>query len=178
MTGGRPIPVNRTNRLMGRIVHLLWELHHAVALESPKLGELVAFRRVFTALPEETAVDEASIEALVRERGLRLLYVPEARVRMRGPETIADYMAQRRRIHAGHLRLRRTTGHEVSTLSGRRVLATAWSARPRGPGGLLTLAAAAAMEATARLLGVWDERIVGRDHRVWHRVPSTKDLTS
>ena len=134
MTGGRPVPVNDPSRAMGRVVRLLWELHHAVALESPKLGELVAFRPAFDALPADTAVDEASIEAMVRARGLELRYAPDARVRMKGPETVADYLAQRRRIHAGHLRLSRRSGYDVSTLSGRRVARIAWRHRPAGIG--------------------------------------------
>jgi hypothetical protein len=43
--------------------------------------------------------------------------------------------------------------------------------------GRTTLAGAAALEATARVLGAWDERIVGRRHEVWERLPSTKDLS-
>jgi glycosyltransferase involved in cell wall biosynthesis len=69
MTGGRPVPVNARTTLLGRVVHVLWELHHEIALRDPKLGELVAFRRVFDAVPADTAVDEAAIEAMIRRRG-------------------------------------------------------------------------------------------------------------
>jgi hypothetical protein len=165
--------VNDRGKLMGRIVHLLWELHHEVALHDPKLGELIAFRPVLPALPADTAVDEAAIESLVRAKGLRLVYAPGAIVRMKGPATVADYLAQRRRIHAGHLILKRQAGYSVSTLSLRRVLSAA--RRARRP--TVALAAAAALEATARLLGSWDARIARRDHRAWKPIPSTKDLT-
>lgn len=177
MTGGHPIPVNETGTLMGRVVNLLWELHHRVALENPKLGELVAFRPVFATLPR-TAVDEAAIEATVRARGLGLVYAPEARVRMKGPCTARDYVAQRRRIHAGHLRLRRGSGHEVSTFSLGRVFKTVWRTRPQDLSGTVALGAAIGLEASARLLGTWDDRFGSRSHEVWERIPSTKDLTS
>jgi cellulose synthase/poly-beta-1,6-N-acetylglucosamine synthase-like glycosyltransferase len=177
MTGGHPIPVNDTGTLMGRVVNLLWGLHHEVALENPKLGELVAFRPVFATLPR-TAVDEAAIEATVRSHGLRLAYAPGARVRMKGPCTARDYLAQRRRIHAGHLRLKRTSGHEVSTFSIRRIVRTVWRARPRDLRGTVALGAAIGLEAAARMLGTWDDRFAGRSHEVWERIPSTKDLTS
>jgi cellulose synthase/poly-beta-1,6-N-acetylglucosamine synthase-like glycosyltransferase len=177
MTGGHPVPVNDTGTLMGRVVNLLWELHHRVALENPKLGELVAFRPVFATLPR-TAVDEAAIEATVRAGGLGLVYAPEARVRMKGPCTARDYVAQRRRIHAGHLRLRRRLGHEVSTFSLGRVFKTVWRTRPRNLSGTVALGAAIGLEASARLLGTWDDRFAGRSHEVWERIPSTKDLTS
>jgi cellulose synthase/poly-beta-1,6-N-acetylglucosamine synthase-like glycosyltransferase len=177
MTGGRPCPVNDRSSPMGGVVHLLWDLHHRVATRAPKLGEMVAFRPVFGAMPENTAVDEASIEAKIRERGLRLAYVPEARVRMKGPTTVADYLAQRRRIHAGHLGLRRTSGHAASTMSLGRILSAIAGARPRTVRQFRDLGLAVVLEAIARALGAWDARPGGRDHQVWDAIPTTKDLS-
>lgn len=177
MTGGRPCPVNDRAIAMGRVVHLLWDLHHRVALRTPKLGEMVAFRPVFGEMPRDTAVDEASIEALIRRMGLRLVYVPDARVRMKGPTTVADYVAQRRRIHAGHLRLRRASGHAASTMSLPRILRAIREVVPRSPRQAVDLTFAVALEAAARALGAWDARPGGRDHRVWDAIPTTKDLT-
>ena len=173
MTGGRPVPVNARTTLLGRVVHVLWELHHEIALRDPKLGELVAFRRLFDAVPADTAVDEAAIEAMIRRRGLRLAYAPGAVVHMKGPTTVSDFLAQRRRIHAGHLRLKRASGHTVSTMGLPGVLRALVGHRP-SPG---TAAAAVALEGTARLLGSFDARVAGREHRVWKAIPSTKDLT-
>lgn len=177
MTGGRPCPLNDRSTRMGRVVHLLWELHHRVASRTPKLGEIVAFRPVFGEMPRDTAVDEASIEARIRDLGLRLVYVPEARVRMKGPETVADYLAQRRRIHAGHLRLKRTSGHAASTMSLGRIVRAIRDAAPRSPGEAVDLVAAVTLEAAARALGAWDAGPGRRDHRVWDAIPTTKDLS-
>jgi len=177
MTGGRPVPVNDPGTLMGGVVRLLWELHDEVARRAPKLGELVAFRPVVDALPADTAVDEASLESLIRAKGLRLAYAPDAVVRMKGPATAGEFLAQRRRIHAGHLRLRRQAGYAVATLSPRAALAAVGRLRRRAgvrPG---ALAAAVGLEAWARALGAWDARFSGRDHRAWAPIPSTKDLT-
>lgn len=176
MTGGRPVPLNPDGTRLGRVVQLLWEMHHRIALRTPKLGELVAFRPVFGAMPADTAVDEARIEALILERGLRLTYVPEARVFMKGPATVGDYLAQRRRIHAGHLRLRRTTGHRVSTMGSLGIWRAAREAGALSPGGVGTFASAAVLETAARLLGWYDATLVRRDHAVWRRIDSTKDL--
>ncbi len=178
MVGGHPLPVNPRDTVMGRVVHLLWELHHQVALEHPKLGELVAFRRVTSAVPADSAVDEAEIEALVRHRGLRLVYAPDAVVRMRGPATVSDFLRQRRRIHAGHLQLRSRRGYRVSTMSGGHILPALWRTwRNHGASGS-SIVAAVGLEAMARVLGWWDARVVGRDHSTWERVDSTKDLRS
>lgn len=176
MAGGRPVPVNDERTRIGRVVRLLWEMHHHVALRAPKLGELVAFRRVFPAMPTDTAVDEAAIEALVLAAGLRLAYVPEARVSMKGPTTVREFLRQRRRIHAGHLRLRRSSGHAPSTMGLGAILPAALAATPRTARGLIDLATAALLEGAARALGAWDASFGGRDHTVWERIPSTKDL--
>ncbi|MGB3938799.1 MAG: glycosyltransferase family 2 protein, partial [Candidatus Cloacimonas acidaminovorans] len=64
-TGGRPVPVNEESNYLGYIVHLLWRLHHRMALIYPKLGEMIAFRKVMDSIPKDSAVDEASIEAII-----------------------------------------------------------------------------------------------------------------
>ena len=108
MTGGRPVPTNDPTSFMGFAAHLLWQLHHRVSLRKPKMGELIAFRRYFRQIPHRSAVDEASIEPLIKGQGLRLLYVPEAVVLNKGPETVSDFFKQRQRIFAGHLYVKDT----------------------------------------------------------------------
>ena len=115
MTGARPYPVNRARRFMGYSAHFFWWMHHNLALVRPKLGEMVAFRRVVRAIPNDTAVDEAAIEAIVERAGYRIHYAEDAIVFNRGPETVRDYLTQRRRIVAGHLHLRRTQGYSVAS---------------------------------------------------------------
>ena len=63
MVGGHPIPVNDDDHFLGYAVHLLWRLHDQIARESPKLGEIVAFRNVLPCIPTDTAVDELSMQA-------------------------------------------------------------------------------------------------------------------
>ena len=175
MTGGRPIPVNSAETLLGRVVRLQWDLHDAVARLRPKLGELVAFRPV-DRLDEKTAVDEASIEAMMRVHGLRTVYVPEARVVMKGPTRLREFLAQRRRIHAGHLRLKAATGYAVSTMGAGGALREGLKLRREGKTSAATLLAAALLEAWGRALGSFDARIARRDHSTWRTIPSTKDL--
>jgi cellulose synthase/poly-beta-1,6-N-acetylglucosamine synthase-like glycosyltransferase len=122
MTGGRPIPVNPPDTFIGYAVNLLWTLHHAISLKTPKLGELIAFRNFIRNIPEDTAVDEASIEAMVTKAGYSLCYVPEAVVRNKGPENVRDFMRQRRRIAAGHRHLFREQGYQVSTTDSKKIL--------------------------------------------------------
>jgi len=116
MTGAHPVPVNSNQNLIGFLVNKLWQLHHEMAMDNPKCGELVAFRNMLNVIPEYTAVDEAVIESLIRQVGFDITYVPEAIVRNKGPETVADFIKQRMRITAGHKHLLSTKGYRVSTM--------------------------------------------------------------
>src|SRR5580698_2447543 len=117
MVGARPVPNNDGSRLVGRMVQLLWELHHRVSLEVPKMGEIVAFRsQLVEHVNELSVVDEASIEDIVRAKGYRLGYVPDAVVTNHGPERIAEYFDMRRHYARGHYWLRFAFGYQVATL--------------------------------------------------------------
>ncbi|MBP6741390.1 MAG: glycosyltransferase, partial [Deltaproteobacteria bacterium] len=118
MCGGRPVPTNGHGTFPGEATRFLWHMHHKVALEAPKLGELIMVRAaIVKRLPSESAVDEASLEQMVVDAGYRLAYVPEAVVHNHGPETIRDFFRQRRRIAAGHYWLRDVSGYSVSTMN-------------------------------------------------------------
>jgi cellulose synthase/poly-beta-1,6-N-acetylglucosamine synthase-like glycosyltransferase len=176
MTGARPVPLNPENTLLGGVVQLMWGLHHLVALEAPKLGEMVAFKRVIGGIPRESAVDEASLEAALRSAGLRLVYVPEAIVYNRGPENLRDFLVQRRRIQAGHLWLQARSGYQVATTRSMRILKHLGTITPRSPRGLIVSASAVALEALGRALGCLDYWVLGKNPFVWKTAPSTKKL--
>ena len=176
MTGAHPVPLNPKDTFLGGVVHLMWELHHRVALQNPKLGEMVAFKKVITRIPPESAVDEASLEAALGNAGLRLVYVPEAIVYNRGPENLRDFLVQRRRIQAGHLWLQANSGYQVATTSSMRILRHLRAITPRSPRGLLVSAGAMALEALGRALGCLDFWVLGKNPFVWTMAPSTKNL--
>jgi len=175
MTGARPIPVDSRNTFTGHCTHLLWALHHAIALETPKLGELVAFRSLVHQIPVDTAVDEASIEALVRSHGQRLQYVAEAVVRNKGPETVRDLVRQRRRIAAGHRHLKRRRGYQVSTHSPLHIL-KALAAHRQRPRRMAWTTGAVLLELWSRLLGAWDFSVRGHNPVIWDMARTTKKL--
>ena len=176
MTGGHPIPTNDPNTFMGFAAHLLWGLHHQLALKHPKLGELIAFRRIFERIPAYSAVDEASIETLVCGQAYQMRYVPEAVVFNRGPDTVADFLKQRRRINAGHIRLKQIQGYHVATMSGSRILATLlenpmWHWR-----WFVLTPAVVALEVWGRVLGWYDVHLAKNTHTVWDLAVSTKKV--
>jgi cellulose synthase/poly-beta-1,6-N-acetylglucosamine synthase-like glycosyltransferase len=178
MVGGRPVPNNDASQFVGRMVRLLWEMHHRVSLEVPKVGEIVAFRaQLVEYVSELSVVDEASIEDIVRAKGYKLGYVPDAIVTNRGPETLGEYFEQRRRIARGHYWLEFAFGYEVATLDGALLAKAALdTARGEDRFGRMALAAAIGTEVVARAFGFWDARVVGGKHRTWRVLQSTKTL--
>ena len=175
MVGGHPIPVNASGTFLGHAVHLQWRLHDRIARHSPKLGEIVAFRNVVPSIPLDTAVDELSIQALVTQLGFRLVYEPQSVVYNRGPATMQDFLRQRRRIYAGHLRIREQQSYSAPTMSawraGRALLGSQSFSTPRGA---MWSLGTVGLEATARALGLYDVVRGHRSHHVWEMCDTTK----
>ncbi|HEV2580974.1 MAG TPA: glycosyltransferase, partial [Ktedonobacteraceae bacterium] len=178
MVGGRPVPINDPNTFMGHAVHLLWRLHDRVARIHPKLGEVIAFRNVISGIPTDSAVDEISIQALITQLGYKLIYRPQCVVYNKGPVTVRDFLKQRRRIYAGHLKVLRQQNYEASTMKVspifRQLIACRHFALNTPKKAVWTMLAMA-LEAYARVQGhydVWRKR----EHYIWSAVSSTKDL--
>ncbi len=176
MVGGHPVPTNSPDSFMGYTSHLLWELHHQVALRYPKLGELIAYRNVFRQIPYDTAVDEASIEPLIIGQGFRLAYAPGAIVYNKGPETVRDFFLQRRRVNAGHLYVQDTLGYRVSTMSPARAARALLRCAKFDWHYFLWAPRVVAMEACVRVLAAYDYRVRKRRPYNWAVVESTKAL--
>lgn len=167
MTGAHKIPVNTPEHIVGFFTHLRLRMEHELCLEIPRLGEMIAFRKVFEQIPPDVAMDEAFVEALVVQRGMQVRYAPDAVVYNTGPNTINDFVRQRRRNHAGHLYLQHKYGYKVSSIQNTRVIRVALKEMWGAIRLLYTLVLLAALEGWARFLG-WYDYMVKRDrHVVW-----------
>ncbi len=178
MVGARPVPDNDPGSPIGRMVHVLWELHHRIALETPKMGELVAFRAdLVDRVSELSVVDEASIEDVILSKGYELGYLPDAVVTNHGPDKLEEYFEQRRRIARGHYWLSFAFGYDVATMGKARLLGTAYDLfRDQDLEGKKALGAAIAVEVAARAAVFFDARVVGGRRRTWRPLSSTKRL--
>ncbi len=178
MAGGRPVPVNPDDTAIGYAVHLLWRLHHRLALHQPKLGEMIALRAEAVVSLPRTSVDEACFQAMIESEGWQSTYVPDAVVVNRGPGSFRDFVKQRRQVHTGHLWLRSRQGYTVPSLQPALLLYELWrdltADRTRmEPKRLAWTAGAVAMEAWARVRARADF-LRGRENHVWEMVSSTK----
>ncbi len=177
MTATRPQPVNDPSTFMGFAAHLLWNLHHQMNLHGFKAGEMIAFRKVFERIPPHTAVDEASVEPLIRGQGYGVRYVPEAVVYNKGPETVEDFLRQRRRIYAGHLEMKERLGYAVSTMSGMKIAGLLLRNLDWRPKHFIWTWRVVALEVYGRYLGRRDYK-ARRSHTVWEIASTTKELES
>ncbi|MCS7002345.1 MAG: glycosyltransferase, partial [Dehalococcoidia bacterium] len=176
MTGAQKVPVNASDQFIGYLSHLRLQLEHQLCLEIPRLGELIAFRKVIDALPSDVAMDEAFMEAFIIARGLRVVYAPMAVVYNMGPTTVADFIRQRRRNYAGHLHLRHKYGYRVSSLDQWTVLRLAARELWRLISAIVFMFWAGGLELLSRALGAWDYYVMGQKHVVWDMAWTTKTV--
>ena len=176
MTGAHPIPVNLPKGFLGFCVQKLWSLHHRMALEKPKCGEMVAFRNIITRIPAYTAVDEAAIESIISEAGYRLVYCPDATVYNKGPEHIRDFMRQRIRIATGHKHLQSTKGYQVASFHGWKIMKYVLKEIRFTPREIFYMIGLILLELTARLVGTVNFYLRDKNPYIWDIAKTTKKL--
>jgi glycosyltransferase involved in cell wall biosynthesis len=167
MAGPRPVPEPSTSWLCSYLNRTLWLMHDAVAVRSPKLGEVVAVRRSLVALlPEDVYCDEVALEALVTSSGARLAYVRDAVVQTFSPGRLREIYGQRRRIYCQHTAARRLLGYRPATASARLVVPAVLSFAARHPQRLAGVSMLCVIEGLARTHGLLDYRS-GRRYAMW-----------
>lgn len=159
MSCSRPVSNDNAESFAGFLNSLVWDLHHFVSETHPKGGELVAFRKVISEIPESIAADEAYIESKITGHGYKIAYVPSAMVSNYGPVALSDFITQRRRIFSGHLQVKSLNGYLVSTAKHKVVLRALLKYLRKNPKSLklaIWIFAAALIETYSRFLGFLD----------------------
>jgi biofilm PGA synthesis N-glycosyltransferase PgaC len=168
MVGAQKVAVDTPDHITGLLSHLRLRMEHELCLEIPRLGEMVAFRKVFDYIPPDVAMDEAFVEAIVVEKGMDVKYAPDAIVYNTGPTTFGDFVRQRRRNHAGHLYLKHKYGYAVSSIQNRRVARVAFLQFWNAIRLLWVLFLLAGLEGVSRGLGWYDFAVKRDRHVVWN----------
>ncbi|MEA1972527.1 MAG: glycosyltransferase family 2 protein, partial [Candidatus Cloacimonadota bacterium] len=176
MTGGRPSPINTSDNFIGFSVNLLWKLHHKMALKTPKLGEMIAFRKIFDKIPSKSAVDEASIEAIMHKNNLSLKYIPDAVIFNKGPENIKEFIIQRKRIMTGHLWLESKYNYKVVSQKKSLLIKITLSEMLHRPNRIHWIFGTVFIEIYSRILGWIDFSLFKKNPFKWEIVKSTKKL--
>lgn len=176
IVGGHPVPTNGRDSFAGFASHMLWIMHHHVSEVHPKIGELVAFRDIGTRLPARTQSDEDILRMKLEGAGYRGAYAPDAVIRNRGPDTVADFIKQRTRVNIGECYMKRDYGYDIPTWDYR-LLVDAMFGAVRDMGfHPVKIALTIAMEMFSRLKAAAYVRSDMGDMNVWDPVSTTKKL--
>jgi cellulose synthase/poly-beta-1,6-N-acetylglucosamine synthase-like glycosyltransferase len=174
IVASHPVPEPTRNMILEGIIQMQWRLHHELSLQNPKFGELIAFRNVVRSI-HNTSVDEECLAKEIRALGFEGCYAARAIVHNKGPETVRDFLKQRRRIFCGHLELRKLHGYSAASMNTRHIakaLGTTlrWRDIPQA-------IAAGLLESTGRMLGAWDYYHKRDKHYIWDIAKTTKDAS-
>lgn len=176
IVGGHPIPVNDTDSMSGFTSHLIWQMHHHVSEQRPKIGELIAFRNIGYRLSIKLQSDEDILRMNLEQNGYRSEYAPDATVLNRGPENIGDFLRQRIRVNAGEVFMKHSFSLDIPTHDVRFLYAAMLeSIRDMGfhP---FKLIAAVGLELFARMFALAHVKGGKGVMNVWEMVSSTKKL--
>ncbi len=176
IVGTHPVPLNSSDNFFGYAAHLIWDLHHAMSLHAPKMGECIAFRKVFRQIPVLSAVDEVNIESLIRGQGYKAVYVPQAIIYNKGAENIHDFIAGRRRIYAGHVATIAEYSYEVSTVGNLKIFLLLLKNFTLSWRFIFWTPLIVGLELYSRLLGYFDYKFQIKSHTIWKVTASTKKL--
>ncbi len=115
---GRVVPTNVRSSMLGFWAHFLYDTADAQRRKARMnktlfhlTGYLCALRSgVIDEISEEFLADDAVIGLLVREKGYLIEYVPNAIVAVTFPESVGDFLRQKRRTFAGFLQIEEQFG--------------------------------------------------------------------
>lgn len=186
---GSPTPVNETRSFSGYLSNLVWRMHNRTLkmlsdsnINSHATGEMMAFKReLISDIPDNTINDDAYI-ALEIAKKFRVKYCEAAKVYMKGPSNLLDYIKQRRRVVYGHHSIKRATKHYPRTLEtmlyydSNRVVKIVREEIGERPLDFPRFMLAIVFELMVNALAFAD-LLVRKNHVSWSIVSSTKDLS-
>jgi len=172
--GGRPIPEGPEKNLTVKISRLLWNLHHYIAGISPKSTEITAFRNMGNSIDKNSLVDEAEIERMMNQEGYRVVYIPEATIRVKAPLSLKDYLVSRTRVTLGHILIAKKNNYYLGTLSIKKrlwAISKLWKEKGLSP---LTLLIAAILETWIYFFAFYKSLFKPKVNGIWKMSKSAK----
>lgn len=112
---GRPVPVNRRNNLFGFWSHFLTQAAHQQRSHRHQnnfymdgSGYLMAIRKeLVKQMPKNILVDDAWLSYQVWNQGYKIEYAQKAKVEVKFPTNLSDWVTQKKRTLSGHLQLKK-----------------------------------------------------------------------
>ena len=176
IVGGHPIPMNSKKTIAGFASNMIWCVHHHIALKTPKIGEIIAYRDIGTRLPEQYQSDEDLIRLNIEKTGYQPKYAPDAIVYMRGPETVADLKKQRLRVNIGQSYMIKNENFYNPTRDPKALIGVYWNVMKDLGFHPIKMAVSVFIETQCRLKAKMMVKKGIKDESVWDPVESTKKV--
>jgi biofilm PGA synthesis N-glycosyltransferase PgaC len=187
--GGSPIPVNSEDGFSGYLSHLMWRIHNQTLkyldnlnLGNHASGEFMVLRSgIVEKIPVDVVNDDAYIAVEASMNGCKVKYCDEAKVYIKAPSNIPDYIRQRRRVVYGHHCVKKSTSDYPKTVENMmlkdptksiNVLKEEVKQHPRDT---IKLSVVILIEALVNALAITDLAFK-KNHTVWKVSTSTKKI--
>lgn len=181
---GCQIPL-KVDNFMGRINDVIWGLHnetqryyHQKCKAQHLGGVLFAIRKgICDRIPEDIVNDDAYMGVICQKKNYRIVFEEKARAIFRGPESISDYITQRRRVIYGHLKVKKETNVtpmvlESSPLEDKIAIISIWL--KKNWRNFHYFLVACFLEAIVNILARIDFKKGNSPHKVWKIATTTK----
>jgi len=181
---GHQIPI-QVNNFMGKISSVVWGLHsetqryyHLKGQAQHLGGVLFAIKRgICDRIPEDIVNDDAYMGVVCRMKNYKVSFEEKAVALFRGPETISDYINQRRRVIYGHLKVKKETKIaplvlEASPSSVKIAIILRWFKKNWNM--IHYLLAASFLEIAVNILARIDFKKGKNIHKIWKIATTTK----
>ncbi|EQD35422.1 glycosyl transferase family 2 protein, partial [mine drainage metagenome] len=169
-----PVPVPPRRGWTGQIGRRLWELHDLVSRRMPKAGEAFAIRAPPTLIPWDVEDDDTYVGICAGLRKGSSVYVPEAIIMNRVPESAPEYFRQRFRVNSNIIQLWQRRRLRSSTWQARYVVPSVLGAIRAHPDRLPSLLGLVASETLIRATALLASRFRRTPLGVWAPIHSTK----
>ena len=111
---GRPVSTSPRNTFMGYISHLLTDIGaHDTRKKYVQQGKFIvcsgylfAMKKLFDTIPENALSDDAVMSHMIWDKGYKIGYAPEAKVYVKFPTNLKDWIIQKRRSAGGFNQLK------------------------------------------------------------------------
>jgi poly-beta-1,6-N-acetyl-D-glucosamine synthase len=187
--GGSPVPINSEDGFSGYMSHLMWRIHNRTLkylddlnLGNHASGEFMVLRHgVVEKIPIDVVNDDAYIAVEASMNGCKVKYCDEAKVYIKAPGNVPDYIRQRRRVVYGHFRVKQWTNDYPRTVENMilkdptKSLSVIKQEIRQYPRGVVKLSVVILIEALVNALALTDLALK-KDHTVWAVSKSTKDI--
>jgi biofilm PGA synthesis N-glycosyltransferase PgaC len=174
---GRAVPVNDPKTLWGYIAHLAYRWLYIPQMLMVDQEGLSAIRKdLIDKLPLSAIAVEHYIDGMVRSKGYKVVHAPDAITNTKQPDNLHDFMNQRRRNTVLHMQ-QRESGIPAPHIALSELLLLFFRSLEPNPRKLLWLTVMVSLWEFTYIQG-WIDFKIGRSHKNWKMITSTKTLTS